>query len=928
MEGNRRFSCVTFNCRSVKNSLFEVNKLCNMYDVVFLQEHWLLPNELDYLNNVHPDFLSVGKSAVDIGRDIIVGRPYGGTAILYRKNIANSVKVVDTSDPRLASIEFLTNVGTVLFVCVYMPTDNGDNDCFEKFTELCASIIATYSESSAVHLLVAGDFNCQTGTRFFGTLNHMINDNNLVLSDVSRLTDVFTYISDSGKNYSWIDHFVCSQFVDNHVCAIDVLYDFVTSDHRPLALQIDGIFAVTEAPSSLGSSCGHSSKVDWANANAASLNYYQCSLDYALSTVKMPIELLVDTEDSGQNAQPIIDEYYAAIMNCVTNCTVASIPVKNIGSSPVDVVPGWNDVVGDKHDIARAAFVDWIIAGKPRHGPEFLLMRKTRASFKLALRYCKQHEEFLRADALANSLADKDYNKFWNCIRKVNNGSATKYTHTVDGVTGETEIADKWSNYFEKLYNSVADDSSRITFLNRLQALSSESLYNSVLVKDVLNEIQKQKKGKAVGADGIAMEAFMYGGLRLAVHICFLFRVFIKFGYLPRAFMQSVIVPLVKCKSGDLSDMNNYRAIAISTSMSKIFESIIASFIKTSDEFDYHQFGFKAGHSTTLCTHVFKRTVEYFTDRGSHVFSCFIDFTKAFDKVNYWKLFNKLLDDHIDCSIVRVLAYWYSHQEICVKWHNTLSRWFTMSNGTRQGGVLSPMLFSRYIRDLLSALVNTHVGCNIGGVFFNVLAYADDLVLLAPSFAALQLLLNVLCLHVDQIDMTCNVNKTVCMVFPPKNRNKLVCSEFPRFHIGLFNLEYVREFKYLGHVIISDMTDNDDIMREIRYLFIRSNILIRKFSKCSLTVKVRLFKSYCICFYDTALWRRYNAGTLNKFKSAYNKCMKLFFGYSRCYSVTRMLMELGLSSFDTILINGAFTFNSLWMSSNNRLLHHMYTLQL
>ena len=74
-----------------------------------------------------------------------------------------------------------------------------------------------------------------------------------------------------------------------------------------------------------------------------------------------------------------------------------------------------------------------------------------------------------------------------------------------------------------------------------------------------------------MGADGIDREALMYGGLQLAVPICFLFRVFIKFGWLPQVFMQSIIVPPVKCKSGDLSGMNNYRAIAISTPMSKIF---------------------------------------------------------------------------------------------------------------------------------------------------------------------------------------------------------------------------------------------------------------------------------------------------------------------------------------------------------------------
>jgi len=65
-----------------------------------------------------------------------------------------------------------------------------------------------------------------------------------------------------------------------------------------------------------------------------------------------------------------------------------------------------------------------------------------------------------------------------------------------------------------------------------------------------------------------------------------------------------------------------------------------------------------------------------------------------------------------------------------------------VSNG--QGGVLSPLHFSRYIRDLLHSVAGSGVGCFIGDQCANILAYADDLVLLAPSWYALQLLLNIL----------------------------------------------------------------------------------------------------------------------------------------------------------------------------------------
>ena len=57
-----------------------------------------------------------------------------------------------------------------------------------------------------------------------------------------------------------------------------------------------------------------------------------------------------------------------------------------------------------------------------------------------------------------------------------------------------------------------------------------------------------------------------------------------------------------------------------------------------------------------MCTNTLKKVVDYYTNCGSHVFVCFVDFSKAFDKVNYWKLFDKLLDDNIDRNIVSLLV--------------------------------------------------------------------------------------------------------------------------------------------------------------------------------------------------------------------------------------------------------------------------------
>jgi len=108
----------------------------------------------------------------------------------------------------------------------------------------------------------------------------------------------------------------------------------------------------------------------------------------------------------------------------------------------------------------------------------------------------------------------------------------------------------------------------------------------------------------------------------------------------------------------------------------------------------------------------------------------------------YWTLFKQLIDDGVNRQLIALLSFWYSHQQASVVWLNTQSSPFCVGNGTEQGGILSPYLFTRYIRPLLTMIAFSSVGCHIGGIAVNIFAYADDIVLLAPSWHALQDLLS------------------------------------------------------------------------------------------------------------------------------------------------------------------------------------------
>ena len=198
-----------------------------------------------------------------------------------------------------------------------------------------------------------------------------------------------------------------------------------------------------------------------------------------------------------------------------------------------------------------------------------------------------------------------------------------------------------------------------------------------VSVSEVLDLLRGQSNDKATGMDGLSGESLQFADPILAVLLSICFTCMFKHCYLPSSMLDSVIVPLVKNRNGDLSDKNNYyRPIALSITISKVFENVILyrleEYLWTTD----NQFGFKAGHSTDLCVYALTEFIEYFKRRSTSVYVAVLDASKAFDKINHWVLLKKLINRGIPIYLVKLLCYWYQHQSMYVKWGSTMPRKF------------------------------------------------------------------------------------------------------------------------------------------------------------------------------------------------------------------------------------------------------------
>ncbi|GFO12049.1 retrovirus-related pol polyprotein line-1 [Plakobranchus ocellatus] len=177
---------------------------------------------------------------------------------------------------------------------------------------------------------------------------------------------------------------------------------------------------------------------------------------------------------------------------------------------------------------------------------------------------------------------------------------------------------------------------------------------------------------------------------------------------------------------------------------------------------------------------------------------CFIDYSKAFDKVRHTELFRMLEKLDIDGKDMRAIRNLYWDQTASVRIEGEHSDFKPIKRGVRQGYVMSPDLFNLYSEIILRNLDGTS-GLKINGENVNNLRYADDTVLIAESGKQLQKLLDTVVFESKRMGLSLNVKKTECMVISKKSSNPK-CNLISKGE----KIKQVIKFKYLGCLITSD----------------------------------------------------------------------------------------------------------------------------
>ncbi|CAM1330889.1 Uncharacterised protein r2_g3992 [Pycnogonum litorale] len=231
-----------------------------------------------------------------------------------------------------------------------------------------------------------------------------------------------------------------------------------------------------------------------------------------------------------------------------------------------------------------------------------------------------------------------------------------------------------------------------------------------------------------------------------------------------------------------------------------------------------------------------ERAIEHQVD----LFICFIDFVKAFDKVQHSKLIQLLQNIGIDDKDLRIVKHLYWQQTAAVRVGDELTDWKSIKRGVRQGCVMSPDLFNLYSEHIFRQIEDMPV-LSVGGHNINNLRYADDTGLIATSEEKLQALLDKVVEYSKDMGLSINVKKTKSMTIS-KQPIPPVC----KLTIGQKEIEHKSQFNYLGNYIASDGKIRTAVRCRIAIAKEKFQCMKQMFTNrnLSMKLKIRMLKCY------------------------------------------------------------------------------------
>jgi hypothetical protein len=460
-----------------------------------------------------------------------------------------------------------------------------------------------------------------------------------------------------------------------------------------------------------------------------------------------------------------------------------------------------------------------------------------------------------------------------------------------------------FSNFYENLFshNDRPSDEKQREIEKRVYdyslELSEDSYDNHTFPKnEVLIIIEKLRINVACGNDGISNEFLKYGCSDVLVDaLAWFFNSIIATGHIPNDFNTCLVTPIPK--KSVIDQPGDARPISVSSALANILESLILNrshfLLETKD----NQLGYKAN---TSCKHAFflvNETINYYNSGKSPLFIISLDASKAFDKLWRGGLFFKLIGK-MEPRFWRVLYNYYLRSKIIVKYNNQKSNSIQISEGVKQGGILSPFLFNFFLDGLLANCLDKNIGAKIGETNLSIIGYCDDLLLMSTNPKHLELLLNECVEYAQSWKMEFNSKKSVHLVVGDNPFGQ------QDYKIGGDTLPVVDSFIYLGLPIFAKSNYNDyfdEKMKKVERSFYSLYGLGCKPRHLSPITIGFIYKQYCQSIFRYGLECLFlTSSKLNEYNIRQNLMIKQSIGLSKYALSTPLLNALRIEKIPEI----------------------------
>ncbi|BHF76369.1 hypothetical protein SprV_0501946700 [Sparganum proliferum] len=470
---------------------------------------------------------------------------------------------------------------------------------------------------------------------------------------------------------------------------------------------------------------------------------------------------------------------------------------------------------------------------------------RSRRQLQQRLREMQDARTARKAEEIQGYADRNEWKNFFSAIKAVY-GPPTKGSApllSADGstlLTEKTQILQRWAEHFRGVLNrpSAISDAA----IERLpQVETNADLDLPPSLQETIRAVQQLSSAKAPGSDTIPAEVYKHGGPQLMNHLIALFQEMWRQGEVPQDFKDATIVHLYKRK-GNRQICDNHRGISLLNIAGKIFARILLNRLNNHLEqglLPESQCGFRRHRGTTDMIFAARQLQEKCQEMRTHLYSTFVDLTKAFDTVNregLWKIMQKFGCPKLFIQMVRQL---HDGMMARVTDNGAISEAFAVTNEVKQGCVLAPTLFSLMFSAMLmdayrderplgiriayrtdGQLLNQrwmHFQSRVSTTTVHELLFVDDCALNTTSEEDMQRSLDLFSAACANFGLVINTQKTVVMHRQSPNSAATAPNAPPPQQISVngTQLQVVENFPYLGSTLSRSTKIDDEVPRRI-----------------------------------------------------------------------------------------------------------------